>query len=80
MVSINREVVAMDVLSRVCRDNGIPIQNGFYDENQSLAHASIYELVSAEAEDKLMCVPTPDFANLVDLGNMQYQLTLHNRT
>lgn len=79
LISQNREAVGLDVVSRVCKDFGIPLPMGNFDKDQSINHTAVYELVSEELGDQLVSIPTPDFANLVGLGNLNYQLTLHNR-
>lgn len=71
--------LAHSVLNRVCLDNGIPLTPTHYDRNKSLLHTAVYENVKAYAEEVLFCVPTPDIAVLTSLGNLQFQLTIHNR-
>lgn len=78
-ISKNDIGTAHAILSRVCLDQGIPVEHHHFDANISLEHAIVYESVKAYAEEKLMFIPTPDVAVLSDLGNLQFQLTLHNR-
>jgi len=78
-ISKNDIGIGHAILSRVCMDNGIPVAGAYFDRNMSMTHAIVYETIKAQAEEKLMFVPTPDIAVLSDLGNLQFQLTLHNR-
>lgn len=71
--------LAHSILSRVCMDNGLPVGHGGFDTTVSPAHSYVYESIRGYAEEKLFCIPTPDIAVLSDLGNLQFQLTLHNR-
>ena len=78
-ISKNDIGTAHAILSKVCSDQGLPVTPGHFDSNISLEHAYVFESVKAYAEEKLLCIPTPDIAVLSDLGNLQFQLTLHNR-
>lgn len=71
--------VANDIMHRVCSDNGFPVENKAFDPNQSLIHGMVFENIKDYVEEKLFCVPTTDIAHLADLGNLQFQLTIHNR-
>lgn len=71
--------VANDIVARVCLDNGLPVRPATFDRNISMNHLRVYEGIKDYVEEKLFCIPTPDIAHLVDLGNLQFQLTLHNR-
>lgn len=79
ILSRNDVGTAHAILSRICLDNGLPVQVGTFDKNISLEHMSVYEGIKSYVEDKLLFIPTPDVAILSDLGNLQFQLTLHNR-
>lgn len=78
ILSANDIGVAHAMLTKVCLDNGFPVTPGFYDRNLSFEHSAVYESVKAYAEQRLLCVPSSDVAMLTDLGNLQFQLTLHN--
>ena len=78
-LSANEVGVAEAMLTKVCLDNGLPVKPGFYDRHLSFQHSAVYELVKNYAEEKLFRIPTPDYANLVSLGNLQFQLTLHTQ-
>lgn len=71
--------VANDIIHQVCLDQGFPVQNKVFDSNQSLQHGLVFENVKDYVEEKLFCIPTTDIAHIADLGNLQFQLTLHNR-
>lgn len=71
--------VANDIIHRVCSDQGFPVQSKVFDPNQSLQHGMVFENVKDYVEEKLFCIPTTDIAHIADLGNLQFQLTLHNR-
>lgn len=71
---------ANDIIHRVVMDNGFPVTHKAFDPNQSLQHGMVYENIKDYVEEKLFCVPTTDIAHIADLGNLQFQLTLHNRT
>lgn len=78
-VSENDIGTAHAILSSICSDYGLPIDHGFFDPGASINHQVVYETIRDHADEKLLCVPTPDVAVLTDLGNLQFQLTLHNR-
>lgn len=78
LLSVNDLGLAHAMVSKICLDNGFPVEPGFYDQNLSFKHAAIYESVKAYVEEKLFLIPTPKTAYLAALGNLQFQLTLHN--
>lgn len=78
LISENDVGTAFAILTKVCLDNGYPVVPSFYDPNLSFEHSVIYENVKSYAEAHLFSIPTPNYAHLADLGNLQFQLTLHN--
>lgn len=79
MISKNDIGTAHAIISKVCLDNGFPVPISTFDKNISLTHLTVFDCVKDHVEEKLMFIPTPDVAVLSDLGNLQFQLTLHNR-
>ena len=57
LLSLNDKAVAQAMLTKICLDNGFPVQPGFYDENISFEHSAVYEGIRAYAEEKLFCIP-----------------------
>lgn len=78
ILSANDIGVAHAMLTKICLDNGFPVTPGFYDRNLSFEHTAVFESVKGYAEQRLLCIPSSDTAQLTDLGNLQFQLTLHN--
>lgn len=78
-INSNDMAAANDIISQVCSDNGFPVKPTHFDSNQSFKHSHAFEGIRDYVEEKLFCIPTTDVAHLVDLGNLQFQLTLHNR-
>lgn len=80
MISANDIGIAHAMLSKACLDQGFPVDPGFYDRNLSFEHSAAYEYVKTLTETQLLCVHTTDQAVLTHLGNLQFQLTLHNQS
>lgn len=80
MLSANDIGIANAMLAKICSDSGFPVKLGYYDRNLSFEHSAVYESVKSYAENRLHLIPTSDVAVLTDLGNLQFQLTLHNQS
>jgi len=77
LLSMNDIAVGYSILSKICMDNGFPVAPAFFDKNLSFQHAAIYESIKSYVEQRLFQIPTPDVAVITDLGNLQFQLSLH---
>ncbi|QYN80039.1 putative CRISPR-associated endoribonuclease [Kosakonia phage Kc263] len=78
ILSANDIGIARAMLTKVCLDNGFPVSPGFYDRNLSFEHSAVYESVKDYAEHRLLGIPSCDVAVLTDLGNLQFQLSVHH--
>jgi len=76
-ISLNDIGTAHAILTRICMENGLPVTPGFFDPNHSFKHNFIYDQIKGYAESLLTGLSTPEYAFLSDLGNLQFQLTLH---
>lgn len=79
VLSQNDIAVAEAAITKVCLDNGLPVKPCFFDRNLSFNHTAVYEQIRDYVEERLFLIPTPDVAELIHLGNLQFSLTLQNR-
>lgn len=78
-ISQNDIGTAHAILSKICCDQGLPVEPGYFNPDESINHQVVYGTILDHVNTKLFAVPTPDIAVLTNLGNLQFQLTLHNR-